>query len=67
MSDPRFTLVAAIRAEQTTDMLHRVAAATDSHVVEVETAVSHNILQLPLLQHLTEVIPAADLLVGAPC
>ena len=64
MPDPRFTLVAAIRADQTTDMLHRVAAATDSHVVEIENAVSHDILQLPLLQHLTDVLPAADVLVG---
>ncbi len=64
MPDPRFTLVAAIGADETTDILHRVTATTDSHVVEIETTVSHDILQLPLLQHLTEVIPAADLLVG---
>src|SRR5208282_2651423 len=64
MPHPTFTLVAFIHADQTTDLLQRVAATTDSHAVEIETAVSHDILRLPLLQQLTEVMPAADVLVG---
>jgi len=63
MPDPRITLVVATRADQTTDMLRQVAATTDGGVVGIE-AVSRDITQLPLLQHLSEVMPAADLLFG---
>ena len=48
MPDPSFVLV---------------AASTDSGVAGIE-AVSRDIAQLPLLQHLSEVLPAADLLLG---
>jgi hypothetical protein len=62
MPDPTFTLLAA-RADQTTDMLHQVAATTQGHVTGIET-VSRDISPLPLLQHFSEVMPAADLLFG---
>ena len=63
MPDPTITLVAAARADQATDMLRQVAATTDGHTAELE-AVSRDISQLPLLQQLSEVMPAADLLLG---
>ena len=63
MPDPRITLVAAARADQTTDTLRQVAATTDGRAAEIE-AVSRDISQLPLLQQLSEVMPAADLLLG---
>jgi len=64
MSDPRFTLVATMHSDQTTDMLHHVAEATDGQVAGIERALSHDISELPLLQHLSEVMPAADVVVG---
>ncbi len=63
MPDPRITLVVATRADQTTDTLRQVAATTDGSVAGLE-AVSRDISQLPLLQHVSEVMPAADLLLG---
>ena len=63
MPDPRITLVVATRADQTTDALRQVAATTDGSVAGLE-AVSRDISQLPLLQHVSEVMPAADLLLG---
>jgi hypothetical protein len=63
MPDPRITLVVATRADQTTDSLAQVAATTDGSVAGLE-AVSRDISQLPLLQHVSEVMPAADLFLG---
>ena len=39
MPDPTFTLVAAARADQTTNILRHAAGTTDGHVVGIETAV----------------------------
>ena len=63
MPDRSFTLVAAARTDQTTDMLHQVAATSAGHVAGMET-VARDISQLPLLQHFSEVMPAADLVFG---
>jgi hypothetical protein len=60
MPDPSFTMIAA---DQTTDALRHVAATTESNVAGIEN-VSRDISQIPLLQHITEVMPAADLLLG---
>ena len=64
MPDPMFSLVAATRADQTTDMLGQVAPTTEGHVAGIET-MSRDISQIPLLQHVSDVMPAADLLFGA--
>ena len=64
MSDPRFTLLAAIHDDQTTVMLRSVAGTSDDQVVGIESALSHDISRFPLLQHLSEIMPAADVLVG---
>ena len=63
MPDPRITLVVATRRDPTTDTLRQVAATTDGSVAGIE-AVSRDISQIPLLQHASEVMPAADLLLG---
>jgi len=60
MPDASFTRVAT---DPATDVLHHFAATTDSNVAGIET-VSRDISQIPLLQHVTEVMPAADLLFG---
>jgi len=62
MPDPKFISVAA-NADQAIDTLRVAAAGTDSHVAGIE-AVSRDIAQLPLLQHVSEVMPAADLMLG---
>ncbi len=63
MPDPRITLIATTGGGQTTDLLRQVAATTDGSTAEIE-AVSRDISQIPLLQQLSEVMPAADLLLG---
>jgi hypothetical protein len=60
MPVPSFTMVAA---DSTTDVLYHVAANNEGNVAGIET-VSRDISQIPLLQHITEVMPAADLLLG---
>jgi Ion channel len=65
MPDPGLMVVIATSSDQTTDMLHRAAGTAEGQVVGIESAVSHDISQFPLLQHLSEVMPAADVVVGA--
>lgn len=64
MSDLRFTIIAATGGDQMPDMLHRVVGTADGQVGGIETALSHDISQVPLLQQFSEVMPAADMLVG---
>jgi hypothetical protein len=64
MFDPRFMLVATVPGDQTTNLLRHVTGTTDDQVVGIENALSHDVSQVPLLQHLSEVMPAADVLVG---
>jgi hypothetical protein len=64
MPDPRFTLVVAAATDQTSDMVRHVAGTADSTVVVIEDVVSRDISRFTFLQHLSEVMPAADLLVG---
>jgi hypothetical protein len=63
MPDPQFTLLAATGADRAADALRLVAASTDSPVAGIEAA-TRDIAAMPLLQHLSEVMPAADLLFG---
>ncbi len=63
MPDPQFTLLAATGADRATDTLRLVAASTDGPVAGIEAA-TRDIAEMPLLQHLSEVMPAADLLFG---
>ncbi len=63
MPEPRFTVTVASRIDQAADMPSHVAATTGGQVAGIET-VSGDIAQIPLLQHLSEVMPAADLLFG---
>ena len=63
MPDPQFTLLAATGADHATDTLRLVAASTDGTVAGIEAA-TRDIAEMPLLQHLSEVMPAADLLFG---
>jgi hypothetical protein len=63
MPDPKFTLLAATGDDHATDALRVVAASTDGTVAGIEAA-TRDIAQMPLLQHLSEVMPAADLLFG---
>jgi len=65
MSDPTSTLFAADRGDPMPDLPRRVAATSDGQVGGIETALSQDIYQLPLLQQFSEVMPAADMLSGA--
>jgi len=64
MSDPTFTFIAASRGDQMPDMLRRVASTADAQVGGIETTLSHDLYQVPLLQQFSEVMPAADMLAG---
>ena len=63
MPEPRFTFTVASRIDQAADTPSHVAATIGGQVAGIET-VSGDIAQIPLLQHLSEVMPAADLLFG---
>jgi len=63
MTDSTFSLVAAARVDHTTEMLRQVAATAEGNVAGIET-VSRDLSRLPLLQQFSEVMPAADLLLG---
>ena len=63
MPDPKSTLLAAIGTDRAPDTLRLAAASTDGTVAGIEAA-TRDIAQMPLLQHLSEVMPAADLLFG---
>jgi hypothetical protein len=55
--------LAATAADSTNFVIQRVPGAVDSGVANIE-ALPHDIEQLPVLQHLSDVIPAADLFFG---
>ena len=64
MPDPQFTLLAATGADHATDTLRLVAASTHGTVAGIEAA-TRDIAAMPLLQHLSDVMPAADLMLGS--
>ena len=63
MSDKMLALAAATNADQTNDALRRIPGAIEGDVTRLE-AVPHAIGQFPLLEHLTQIMPAADLVLG---
>jgi hypothetical protein len=63
MHDPRFTSVAATRADPTTGMLSQAVPTPEGRVPGIET-MSRDISQIPLLQQASEVMPAADVVFG---
>lgn len=64
MSDPRSTFVAATGGDQMHDMPRHVAASADSRAGGIESTLSNDIYQVPVLQQFSEVMPAADMLAG---
>jgi hypothetical protein len=64
MSDPTFAFIAATALDQMPDMLRHVASTADGQVGGIETTLSHDLYQFPLLQQFSEVMPAADMLAG---
>jgi Ion channel len=65
MPDQSIAISVATHADQTNEILRLAAVSTGGQVAGIETAVSQDISQVPLLQHLSEVMPAADVLVGS--
>jgi hypothetical protein len=63
MPDPMLTLIAAANPDPANDALRRVPGAIEGDITKLE-AVPHDIAQLPLFEHLSQVMPAADLVLG---
>ena len=63
MPDPMLTLIAATNADQANEALRRVPGAIEGDITKLE-AVPHDIAQLPLFEHLSQIMPAADLVLG---
>ena len=63
MTDPLFMLTTAAGGDQAAELLHPVAA-TENGVAGIESALSQDISQVPLVQHFAQVMPAADVLAG---
>jgi hypothetical protein len=63
MPDPMLTALAATNADQAKDALRAVPGALEGDITRLE-AVPHAIEQLPFLEHLSQIMPAADLVLG---
>jgi hypothetical protein len=63
MRDQMLTLMAATNADQASDALRRVPRAIEGDITNLE-AVPRAIAQLPFLDHLSQIMPAADLVLG---
>jgi hypothetical protein len=63
MPDQLLTLIAATNADQANDVLRGVPGAIEGDMTKLE-AVPRAIAQLPLLEHLSQIMPAADLFLG---
>ena len=59
----RIPVQIAAAAEPTKSVAREIPGAVESGVANIE-ALPHDIAQLPVLQHLSDVIPAADLIFG---
>ena len=57
------TLIAATSADQASDALRKLPGAIEGDITKLEAA-PHDIAQLPLLDHLSQIMPAADLVLG---
>jgi hypothetical protein len=64
MFDPRLMLIAGTCADQAGRAVGANPAIVDSDAARLES-VARDVAQLPLIQHLSEVLPVADLLFGA--
>jgi len=64
MFDPHLTLIAGTCADQLGRSAGGNPAAVGTEAAKLES-VAHNVAHLPFIQHLTEILPAADLFFGA--
>ena len=63
MPNPMLTLIAATSADQGSDALRKLPGAIEGDITKLE-AVPQDIAQLPVFGHLSQIMPAADLVLG---
>jgi hypothetical protein len=63
MPDPTLTTLAVVNTNQVNGALNAVHGAIEGDVARLEV-VPHDIAQLPLFDHLSQIMPAADLVLG---